>query len=59
MAQAIAKGVKRVVVDAETIMIPMADGGEGTVEAFTYGSHGQIITTEVTGPLGEKVTAKW
>jgi len=37
----------------------MADGGEGTVEALTYGSHGQIIDTEVTGPLGEKVTAKW
>ncbi len=59
MAQAIAKGVKRVVADAETIMVPMADGGEGTVEALTYGSHGQIIATEVTGPLGEKVTAKW
>jgi len=40
-------------------MVPMADGGEGTVEALTYGSHGQIIDTEVTGPLGEKVTAKW
>ena len=59
MAQAIAKGIKRVVADAETIMVPMADGGEGTVEALTYGSHGQIIDTEVTGPLGEKVTAKW
>ncbi len=54
-----AKGIKRVVADAETIMVPMADGGEGTVEALTYGSHGQIVTTEVTGPLGEKVTAKW
>jgi len=37
----------------------MADGGEGTVEALTYGTHGQIMATEVTGPLGEKVTAKW
>ncbi len=45
--------------DAETIMVPMADGGEGTVEALTYGTHGQIIDTEVTGPLGGKVTAKW
>ena len=59
VAQAIAKGIKRVVADAETIMVPMADGGEGTVEALTYGSHGQIVATEVTGPLGEKVTAKW
>ncbi len=59
MAQAIAKGIKRVVADAETIMVPMADGGEGTVEALTYGSRGRIVATEVTGPLGEKVTAQW
>jgi len=59
VAQAIAKGIKRVVADAETIMVPMADGGEGTVEALTYGSHGRIVSTEVTGPLGGKVTAKW
>ena len=59
MAQAIAKGIKRVVADVETIMVPMADGGEGTVEALTYGSHGQIIATEVTGPLGDKIIAKW
>jgi len=37
----------------------MADGGEGTVEALVYSTHGQIIATAVTGPLGEKVTAKW
>jgi len=59
VAQAIAKGIKRVVADVETIMVPMADGGEGTVEALTYGSHGQIIATEVTGPLGDKIIAKW
>ena len=40
-------------------MVPLADGGEGTVEALVYGTRGQIIATEVTGPLGEKVTAKW
>ena len=45
--------------DAETVVVPMADGGEGTVEALTYGSHGRIVSTEVTGPLGGKVTAKW
>ncbi len=53
------KGIKRIVADAEIIMVPMADGGEGTVEALTYGSHGQIMATEVTGPLGDKTTAKW
>ncbi len=59
VAQAIAKGIKRVVPDAETIMVPMADGGEGTVEALVYATHGQIMATEVTGPFGEKVIAKW
>ena len=59
MTQAIARGIKRVVADAETVMVPMADGGEGTVEALTYGSHGQIVSTEVTGPLGAKVAAEW
>lgn len=59
VAQAIARGIKRVVADAEIIMVPMADGGEGTVEALTYGSHGQIIATKVTGPLGGKVSAEW
>lgn len=37
----------------------MADGGEGTVDALTYGTHGQFIDTEVTGPLGGKVSARW
>ncbi len=59
VAQAIAKGVKRVLSDAETIVVPIADGGEGTVEALVYSTHGQIMTREVMGPLGEKVTAKW
>ena len=53
------KGIKRVLDDAETVIIPMADGGEGTVEALTYGSNGQFMSTVVTGPLGDKVTARW
>ncbi len=59
VAQAIAKGIRRVVADVDIIMVPMADGGEGTVEALTYATHGEIIATKVTGPLGEKVVAKW
>jgi len=59
VAQAIARGVKRVLADDETIMVPIADGGEGTVEALVCSTHGQIMTTEATGPLGEKVEARW
>lgn len=54
-----AQGIKQVLADTETIILPMADGGEGTVEALTYSTQGQIVNTEVTGPLGERVTAKW
>ena len=59
VAEAISRGVQRVLADVETVILPMADGGEGTVEALVYATDGHIMTTDVTGPLGEKVRAKW
>ena len=55
--QAIAEGVKRVYQHAEAVIRPLADGGEGTVEALVEGMGGVFVTKEVTGPLGEKVGA--
>ena len=55
--QAIAEGVKRVYQNAEVVVRPLADGGEGTVEALVEGMGGIFVTKEVTGPLGEKVEA--
>ena len=55
--QAIAEGVKRVYQHAEVVVRPLADGGEGTVEALVEGMGGIFVTKEVTGPLGEKVEA--
>mgnify|MGYP002742448999 FL=1 len=55
--QAIAEGVKRVHQNAEVVVRPLADGGEGTVEALVEGMGGIFVTKEVTGPLGEKVDA--
>ena len=55
--QAIAEGVKRVYQHAEVVVRPLADGGEGTVEALVEGMGGVFVTKEVTGPLGEKVEA--
>ena len=55
--QAIAEGVKRVYQHAEIAVRPLADGGEGTVEALVEGMGGIFVTKEVTGPLGEKVEA--
>ncbi len=59
VARAIEAGVKRIVPDALTILKPMADGGEGTVQALVDATGGEIITTEVTGPLGEPINAHW
>lgn len=59
VARAMARGIRRVLADAEIILVPVADGGEGTADALVRGAHGQLMTTEVTGPLGEKVTAHW
>ncbi|KPK23148.1 MAG: glycerate kinase, partial [Dehalococcoidia bacterium SG8_51_3] len=59
VARAIEEGVKRIVPDAETVLKPMADGGEGTVQALVDATGGELITTKVTGPLKEWVNAHW
>lgn len=51
------KGIKIVDKDAQVIKVPMADGGEGTVDSLVDATHGQRITVEVTGPLGNKIRA--
>lgn len=56
---AISEGITRVYPDAETIVRPLADGGEGTVEALVAGMDGVYRTVTVTGPLGELVEAKY
>ena len=59
VAQAIEKGIKRVVPGAMTTIKPMADGGEGTVQALVDATGGKIMATEVTDPLGGRVIAHW
>ena len=59
VAQAIVNGIKRVLPDAVTTIKPMADGGEGTVQALVDATGGKIMTKEVTDPLGGCVTAHW
>ena len=58
-ARAMEDGVRRVLPDAETVLVPVADGGDGTLETLVETSGGRIITSEVTGPLGEPVSAQW
>ena len=52
VARAIQKGISRVSPDIATHLVPMADGGEGTVAALVAAAGGEIIPVEVTGPLG-------
>lgn len=57
VCRAMAAGVRKVLPDAELVLIPMADGGEGTVQALVAATHGRIIRRTVTGPLGTRVDA--
>jgi glycerate 2-kinase len=58
-ALAMERGVKKVFPDAECVIVPMADGGEGTVESLVSMSDGKTVSMEVFGPLAEKVTASY
>lgn len=55
----IAEGVHRVFPEAEVLVRPLADGGEGTVEALVLGMNGRMETVQVTGPLGTSVEASY
>ena len=56
-AHAIARGVRDVWTDADVLEVPVADGGDGTVEALVSANRGEYRTAEVEGPLGEPVDA--
>jgi glycerate kinase len=58
-AAAIARGVRQALPDADIIEVPVADGGEGTVEALVSAHHGAYRTAEVEGPLGDPVAAPY
>ncbi len=58
-ARAVSKGIHRVEPEAECIEVPMADGGEGTVQALVDAHQGEIVRREVTGPTGERVEARF
>lgn len=52
-------GFKRVDSAIEVNVRPLADGGEGTVDALTEGMHGDKVYVQVTGPLGDKVNCSY
>ncbi len=56
---AVSEGIKRVYFDADTRIFPVADGGEGTVDALVGGLGGEKRSVTVCGPLGKKVNAEY
>ena len=59
-AEAMAEGARHVAPDAAIDLCPIADGGEGTIDAIAVATPGaKIRAATVAGPLGEPVTARW
>lgn len=59
VANAIEIGFRHIFPDGEYIKVPMADGGEGTVQSMVDATQGHVVDLEVTGPLGNKVMAQY
>lgn len=56
---AVREAARRVCPDAEVVISPLADGGEGTVEAIVASRRGVLVSVTVTGPLGDPVRAQY
>ncbi|MEK3889563.1 glycerate kinase [Bacillus sp. FSL K6-3431] len=56
-ALSIEKGIKNAFPEAETVLVPVADGGEGTMENLVAATNGRKVSVFVTGPLGKPVEA--
>lgn len=56
---AAAESIRRVHPDAEIVVKPLADGGEGTMEALLEGLGGEIISVKVSDPLGRNIVARY
>jgi len=57
VAEAMERGIKKVIPNAECVKVPMADGGEGTVQSLIDATDGELYKVMVKGPLGDKVEA--
>jgi glycerate kinase len=57
VARAIECGFRQIFPDVQYVLLPMADGGEGTVDSMVAATGGEIVTVSVTGPLGKPVAA--
>ncbi len=56
---AMERGIKKVNSNIQCIHVPMADGGEGTMQSLIDATGGEVYSLEVVGPLGNKVKAEY
>lgn len=59
VCRAIEAGVLAAMPEARAVLVPIADGGEGTVRTLVEGTGGAVLSADVTGPLGEPVEAEY
>jgi len=59
IAKAMSIGVKRVWPESETVLIPVADGGDGTLQALVDSSGGDVRTARVEDAIGREIVAEW
>lgn len=59
VAQTIETALKELDASIETVCLPVADGGDGTLQAFVSATQGQLIDVEVFDPLGRKINAQY
>lgn len=57
VCEAMEKGFRKTIPEAEILKVPMADGGEGTVQSLVDATGGTMVPSKVTGPLGEETEA--
>ena len=58
-ARAIERGILAALPEAETVLVPVADGGDGTLDALVDSTGGKVFCSTVTGPLGRPLEAEW
>lgn len=58
-AEAMEKGIKAYNSNIKTVLLPVADGGAGTVRSLVQATGGRLVNAQVHGPLGDKVIATW
>ncbi|WP_261904257.1 glycerate kinase [Vibrio fortis] len=59
VCESIETGFSQIFPDAEYVHLPLADGGEGTVDVLLQGLDGEVRESQVTDPLGNAVNATW